>query len=156
MKQMFLRLVGNNDSSTDIVVGQQRFVIGRHEDADFRPSSDLVSRRHCVIHFSEGQFIIEDLDSRNGTFINGQRIDGKQIANNGCTLQLGRLLFDMIITPSGENPSESNPDGADLGVSTHDLQEEARQNRNRMSSPPTIDANRVLNRFFDLGDDSDD
>ncbi len=50
------------------------FVIGRDESADFTVDSSRVSRRHVLLERHEGQFVLRDLDSTNGTYVNGKRI----------------------------------------------------------------------------------
>ena len=51
-----------------------------------------VSRRHAKIHCEQG-FDIEDLDSLNGTFVNGQRITGRTAVKVGDRIQVGRTVF---------------------------------------------------------------
>jgi len=50
---------------------QGRVVVGRARDVDFRIDDTNVSRRHAAIFWSEGQVMIEDLGSTNGTMVNG-------------------------------------------------------------------------------------
>jgi len=51
-------------------------VIGRDPGVEISLPSQLVSRRHARIHCRDGQFLVEDLGSRNGVLINGERITG--------------------------------------------------------------------------------
>ena len=51
-----------------------RMVIGRHRSCDLVISADTVSRRHAELFFREGGWVLVDLDSTNGTFINGARV----------------------------------------------------------------------------------
>ncbi len=53
---------------------QGRVVLGRARDADFRIDNPDVSRRHAVIYWSNGQVMLEDLGSTNGTMVNGYPI----------------------------------------------------------------------------------
>ena len=49
--------------------------IGRSSDNDLVITGDLmVSRNHAILYFDEGSILIEDLNSANGTFVNGNRI----------------------------------------------------------------------------------
>ncbi len=58
-----------------------------------------VSRRHAQIIEHEGQVVIEDMGSLNGTFINGKRLApyNPQELHNGDQLQLGKLLIDVAL-----------------------------------------------------------
>src|SRR5215470_10241869 len=49
-------------------------VIGRDENAGVRVDSPLVSRRHAVVFFDNGTWWLKDLESTNGTFVQGSRI----------------------------------------------------------------------------------
>ena len=49
--------------------------VGRGEDADVRLTDPGASARHCILHVEGGRVAIEDLGSRNGTQIRGQRIE---------------------------------------------------------------------------------
>jgi FhaA, N-terminal domain/FHA domain len=48
-----------------------RVIVGRAQDADFRVDDPNVSRRHAAIYWSEGDLVVMDLDSTNGTMVNG-------------------------------------------------------------------------------------
>lgn len=48
-----------------------RVILGRARDVDFRVDDPNVSRRHAVIYWADGCIVIEDLDSTNGTLVNG-------------------------------------------------------------------------------------
>jgi pSer/pThr/pTyr-binding forkhead associated (FHA) protein len=71
--------------------------LGRAPDNDICFDNDSVSGRHAEIyHLPDGTFQLCDLDSTNGTWVNGQRIQG-QIMNNGDVVELGevRLHFRL-------------------------------------------------------------
>ena len=71
-------------------------VIGRDADAAITVRDDGVSRRHSRIrHGSQGEYIIEDLGSRNGTYVNGVRVGTSQL-HSGDKVAIGTgtiLLF---------------------------------------------------------------
>jgi hypothetical protein len=68
-------------------------VIGRRQDCDLRIASSEVSRRHCLLSLQDGFVRVEDLDSVNGTFINGKRVQGKHILRPGDRLDVGPVRF---------------------------------------------------------------
>jgi hypothetical protein len=53
---------------------QSRVVLGRARGIDFRIDDPNVSRRHAALYWADGQIMVEDLDSTNGTLVNGSRV----------------------------------------------------------------------------------
>lgn len=70
--------------------------IGRAADADIRVSDGLVSRRHARIEQRNGEFLIVDLGSTNGTYVNGRRVHQRSL-RSGDEIRVGpiRLHFHM-------------------------------------------------------------
>ena len=58
----------------DIVLGGGRMVVGRATSTDIRVPDANVSREHAVFEDDDGQWFIRDLDSTNGTFVNGDPV----------------------------------------------------------------------------------
>ena len=52
-------------------------LIGRSEECHIRPQLDAISRKHCVITTNENEVTVKDLGSRNGTYVNDERISGE-------------------------------------------------------------------------------
>ncbi len=77
-------------------------VIGRNSDAGVRLASDEVSRRHAHIIESGGRWLVQDLGSRNGTWINGERTSRASPLADGDKIELGGgivlrfALFDEL------------------------------------------------------------
>jgi pSer/pThr/pTyr-binding forkhead associated (FHA) protein len=71
-----LKVVGGKNAGHELILAGPKFFIGRAEDCQLRPKSDLVSRHHCVILVEEGFVAIRDFGSKNGTLINGQAVAG--------------------------------------------------------------------------------
>jgi two-component system cell cycle response regulator len=76
-----------------IELGEQALVIGRDAETDLRLPSDAVSRRHARVVPSAQGYVLEDLGSTNGTYVNGRRIyagrlyRGDQIKIGDCVLK---------------------------------------------------------------------
>ena len=98
--QVVLRVVGGKHNGREIKLTVPKFIIGRGEGAHLRPSSDLVSRQHCGISVLEGRVIVEDLGSRNGTFVNGEKLTEPHEARSGDTVRVGRLQFEVVMDPA--------------------------------------------------------
>ena len=72
-------------------------IIGRHDDCDLRIPLKDISRRHCQINRNNESLKIQDLGSRNGTFINGKRINEETVARAGDYITILPLTFVLQI-----------------------------------------------------------
>lgn len=95
--QVKLRVVGGKNDGREITISGPEFVIGRGEGTHLRPQSDLISRKHCALIIEDGKAFIEDFKSRNGTYLNGERVEGRQQLKVGDRLRVGRLHFEVQI-----------------------------------------------------------
>jgi len=68
-------------------------VFGREEDARVRIESSGVSRRHARIVIREGEATLEDLGSKNGTFLGERRLEAPARLADGDIFRLGREIF---------------------------------------------------------------
>ena len=69
-------------------VDQPEFLIGRDEQCDLVISDRLVSRRHACIRLDGAQYYLEDLHSKNGTFVNGREISEPHPLEDGDEIQI--------------------------------------------------------------------
>ncbi len=76
--------------SIDVV--QPEVIVGRHSQAEVRFALPDISRRHCRLVFEEQQWRVYDLDSLNGVFVNGERMQEATLYD-GDHLQLGAFVF---------------------------------------------------------------
>ncbi len=95
--QVALKVIEGKQTGTLIPLNRQKFLIGREEDCQLRPNSDLVSRHHCVIAVDDFTVRIRDLGSTNGTFVNNQRITTQVVLKQGDLIRIGKLAFEMQI-----------------------------------------------------------
>jgi len=76
--QVVLTFSSSSDSvltGKSVPITQLPFIIGRDRDANLCISSDhSLSRQHCVIDWADGAYVIKDLESSNGTWLNGRRL----------------------------------------------------------------------------------
>ena len=80
-------------------------IIGRNDDCDHLFGDRSVSRQHAKITVSNGDVVVEDLGSRNGTLIDGQAITNGTLVP-GQTVSIGSLSFRLIVADS-EVPDDS-------------------------------------------------
>ena len=86
---------GGKHEGKRIVLERGRFLIGREQDCNLRPSSDLVSRHHCVFHVDDFTARLRDLGSTNGTLVNGERLTGERTLSSGDRVSVGKLTFEV-------------------------------------------------------------
>jgi pSer/pThr/pTyr-binding forkhead associated (FHA) protein len=66
--------------------------IGRAPGADFIVDATLVSRLHCRLSAGAAELHVEDLESTNGTYVNGERVQ-RAALKSGDTLGVGEVEF---------------------------------------------------------------
>jgi ABC-type multidrug transport system ATPase subunit/pSer/pThr/pTyr-binding forkhead associated (FHA) protein len=71
----------------------QRLTIGRGEECDIRLDGLLISNRHASVFNSNTDLIIEDLNSTNGTYVNGARITGRKSIQPEDVIQIGPFVL---------------------------------------------------------------
>jgi pSer/pThr/pTyr-binding forkhead associated (FHA) protein len=67
-------------------------IIGRESSVDVVISSSAVSRRHARLMREREGYILEDLGSSNGTYLNGERLVGRQPLKSGDQIRLGAAI----------------------------------------------------------------
>lgn len=87
--------------------------IGRGEDCKVRVPLPSVSRRHCELLVEDDEFMVKDLNSSNGTYVNGERVRARELIP-GDLLALGPCVFVVRIDghPKDIDPIESYAAGA--------------------------------------------
>jgi pSer/pThr/pTyr-binding forkhead associated (FHA) protein len=73
------------------------FVVGRGPECHVRPNSELISRQHCLLRIHGHEVHVRDLGSTNGTLVNGKLVVDECVLANGDTLQLGPLVFELVV-----------------------------------------------------------
>jgi EAL domain-containing protein (putative c-di-GMP-specific phosphodiesterase class I) len=76
------------------------FLIGRHSKAALTIPSPTVSNVHAELRTDNGVLVVKDLGSTNGTFINGQRIEGQFTVASGDLLQFAEVVFRVSLESS--------------------------------------------------------
>jgi DNA-binding winged helix-turn-helix (wHTH) protein len=84
-------------------------LLGRSEEASVRIDASGVSRRHARIVLTDDHATIEDLTSKNGTFLCERRLDGPTPLRDGDWLRLGRQLLVFRRAGSAASTSTESP-----------------------------------------------
>jgi predicted component of type VI protein secretion system len=104
-----LIVASGKSAGRSIAIKRNRLLIGRAEECDVRPLSEEVSRRHCAVVVGPADVWVEDLGSRNGTFVNGDRIAAKTRLSDGDLLRVGSLELKLSCShPEAKAGSEDD------------------------------------------------
>lgn len=102
------KLVRINDefAGEEFILSEVENSIGRTDDNFILLSDESISRQHATIERRGDQFILEDLNSSNGTRVNGTDVTGHRVLESGDVLELGNVEF--VFAPGDEHvdPSE--------------------------------------------------
>lgn len=90
----FLRVVEPRNMYIRLRLSAQPSVIGRSRDADLSLNDSRISRRHCLVRAVNDTVLVEDLDSRNGTIVNGQNV-AQAIVRPEDHLQIGGFQLKL-------------------------------------------------------------
>ena len=95
------------------------YLIGRNPECDIHLASNIISKKHATLIVSGDHLIIEDLNSRNGTFVNGVMVrkseikEGDRISFQDIILELRKSALKTItppqISPPGREAAAEHP-----------------------------------------------
>jgi len=152
--QVRLKILQGSSDGKVLKIPTPKCVIGRGDDCHLRLQKDAISRQHCEIVTTENEVLVRDLKSRNGTFVNEERVAAEAVLLSGDILRVGPQQFELIIEQTVAKPkrpkvgdikeavartAEGSSVGstADLGDVTQWLDEADTQERSRRNDPET-------------------
>ncbi|MDR0392389.1 MAG: FHA domain-containing protein, partial [Planctomycetaceae bacterium] len=99
-----LVVAGGSKAGQVIPITGPKFIIGRADDCNLKPRSELISRYHCAIIVEDNYVAIRDLGSKNGVFINGTRVATEQELQHSDKISVGPLEFfvHLSVTVNGQ------------------------------------------------------
>jgi pSer/pThr/pTyr-binding forkhead associated (FHA) protein len=100
---------GNEPSLTFRILAGNIKTVGRAPRADFIVDATLVSRLHCRLAAGAAEIEVVDLDSTNGTYVNGRRVEKRATVKAGDRIGIGRVeLVVSAGTGSSDAPAQSS------------------------------------------------
>jgi pSer/pThr/pTyr-binding forkhead associated (FHA) protein len=90
-----LLVTGGSLSGTSIGLTDQQITIGRANDATLVLSDDYASSRHARLFPQNGQWIVEDLGSTNGTYLDRQKVTQPMPVPAGVPIRIGKTVLEL-------------------------------------------------------------
>ena len=97
MRPAKLIVEDQDGSSRTLELTEAETLIGRSASSDVRLGDKSASREHCAISWEGDHFVVEDLQTTNGTRINGKRVRSGKL-NDGDQIQIGQTLITFRYT----------------------------------------------------------
>jgi len=95
-----LKVLEGAKHGAKIAIKKAEFTIGRSQSCSLCAGSSAVSRQHCMISRDESKVTVRDMGSRNGTLVNGNKIEGTVELASGDEITVGPLKFLLTISTS--------------------------------------------------------
>jgi len=89
-------LMGKGDGE-NLSFTSPEVTIGRHPSCEWILADETVSSRHARLSFRRGQWWLEDLGSRNGTFLNGEALSAPAVLTNLDQVRCGQVQFTIAL-----------------------------------------------------------
>ncbi len=120
----YLTAISGSVFGKRIEITKKLTVMGRHPECDVNIEVGAVSRQHARIEMVGDRFVLEDLKSRNGTFLNGQLLDNPAELQDGDLIRICDMEYSFH-DPDSEGSSELMIEGSTYGVMLVDDQQES-------------------------------
>lgn len=101
------RLLLSTPDGERLVELRAKNTLGRHPDNSIQLLDKIVSKEHCTIELRDGRFILRDLGSLNGTLLQGERLQGEAVLEEGAEFIMGQtraVLQEAHVLPQGPAP----------------------------------------------------
>jgi predicted component of type VI protein secretion system len=142
------------ESGKPIVLDKPIVLVGRHPDCDaVILNSRKISRKHCAIALVNNCFVVRDLGSMNGIWINGNRVDVQSPLRFGDELMVGDVRYCLQAEASAKSkpkPNDNSPVTAASAPKPADVETPARK------KPLIMPRNAELSLEFPVPIDEDD
>jgi phosphoserine phosphatase RsbU/P len=117
-----INIQGGDGSRQRFPLVKERITVGRARTSDVFLPDQWLSRHHAEIRRRNGEFFLADLDSKNGTLLNGQRVTEERRLRHGDVIALGEHQLTFSVEDEEQVTDEIEPEGTRV-FSARDLSE---------------------------------
>ncbi len=131
------------------VVEKEKFIIGRGGDSDIVLPERQVSRHHVQILRGDDRYILEDLDSKNGTHLNGRPVHGKVPLQDGDEIQIALAVKLFFIGTGATMPLTFDPPRPEKPLEIDESRRAVFVNGKELSPPLSLAQFRLLQMLYE-------
>src|SRR3990170_2986817 len=102
---LFFSIEEDETSGEEHEFKEKDIIIGRSSSNDIVIKDEGVSRKHCAIEPATNSYVLKDLKSTNGTFLNDKKITSPSVLKHGDKITVGKTILQFIITEEGRGGS---------------------------------------------------
>jgi pSer/pThr/pTyr-binding forkhead associated (FHA) protein len=97
------------NETREILIDHFPYVVGRRSDSDCPLPFAFISRQHCQFTLDGSQVLVQDLESHNGTLVNGRQASTPLAVSHGDEIFLGPISFRVAMQPTPQETMDSQP-----------------------------------------------
>lgn len=101
-----ISLAASNGGQETLRFAADVVTIGRHPSCEWMIADDTVSSRHARLRFQQDHWWLEDLGSRNGTFLNGEPLTAPAVLAKSDQVRCGQVSFTIAFEDGSQGTSE--------------------------------------------------
>jgi sigma-B regulation protein RsbU (phosphoserine phosphatase) len=139
LKELLIREA--DGKTVTLPLDRDRIALGRSSANELSYPDDIgLSRQHLVLVRKDGQWQVQDLGSKNGTLLNGKRVEGSAPFRSGDHIAAGHLIIEFAEAP------DAPPDGVEFVDNAESFSNSATTvvaSLNTVLAPPTTGLNKV-------------
>ena len=130
-------------------IEQDSFLIGRGAECNIALPERQVSRHHAKILYENGRYHLQDLDSKNGTHLNGKQIKGKVAIQDGDEIQIALCVKIFFIGTDATMPLTFDPPEPQKSLMIDDAKRTVRLHGQELNPPLSLAQFRLLSFLYD-------
>lgn len=96
ISELVLWLEDEKEGGKEFSATQETILIGRDPLCDLAIDNSTISSQHAMIEYELGQWWLKDLQSTNGTFLNGERVEEPIVITDGDQIHCGKIVISVI------------------------------------------------------------
>jgi len=90
------RFIGGGRDGDEILITRETFFIGRSFNNNLALEDRSISRKHAVLNYQDGKYILSDLNSHKGVYINGKKISETELINRD-RVKIGDVVLEFLL-----------------------------------------------------------